>query len=102
MRRFRRQYRKQTKPARNYGQCVKCGKFFNLTTHHVLPKRYWHGMGEVAFLCRKCHDLLEEAIFQTEKLPQEIYQAIFTEFLEGESGDDSVLHRFKECRDSCI
>jgi C4-type Zn-finger protein len=73
------------------GTCPKCKQeHVRLTRHHVLPKCFFGGAGEILLICRECHDELEEVIFRTEqperrgsrrKLPAYLYVEVVESFL---------------------
>jgi len=42
------------------GICEKCGKYFYLHEHHILPKAIFNGVGETANLCPNCHTHFHE------------------------------------------
>lgn len=58
--------------------------------HHILPQRWFGKHGEVVYLCRSCHNLLEIIIEKVElafgngkrvELTKQIYYAILNGFL---------------------
>ena len=70
--------------------CPKCGKLKKLTKHHILPKRYFDNETDTLYICRECHNLLEELIRRMEnklkerllKQQPQIYFKIVEEFLK--------------------
>ena len=48
--------------------CEKCGTRHRPSRHHNLPKCFYHGRGDITWLCVYCHRKLEEQIFIEEKL----------------------------------
>lgn len=64
-------FRKSPEPCRKYQyMCPACGLYFQqLTKHHVLPRRHF-GSGAVfiVYLCRSCHDTLEDMICKAESV----------------------------------
>lgn len=66
-----------------WGLCPVCLFLRDLTRHHIYPKRFF---GEpknspVLYLCRGCHDGIEERIPQHDKLTKREYLQIAREFL---------------------
>jgi hypothetical protein len=75
--------KKRGKKKSKKGICPKCGAKCNLTTHHILPKRFWHGSGNTLLICRDCHDKLETHIPWKPRLTKEEYLRIVNDFLKG-------------------
>jgi hypothetical protein len=64
--------------------CPKCQRIKPATKHHVLPLRFFGNRSNILlFLCRVCHDALEEIIPKHNQLPEEEYILIAVEFLGG-------------------
>lgn len=67
----------------HYGICPKCLYLRDLTKHHLYPRRFF-GNGSnspILFLCRGCHDGIENLIPRDEPLQKEDYLQIAREFL---------------------
>ena len=64
------------------GICEKCKKRKILTKHHVYPSRYFKKQNKplVIYLCRECHNLIEE-IIPYGRLEEEKYYEIACEFV---------------------
>lgn len=89
------------KPRRQYG-CSKCNvKLDNsnngpkgYSSHHILPKKWYHGTGRTIVLCRACHDILEAIIKSAEgkgktKLDKETYEMLCENFIHSAYWDRS-------------
>ena len=63
-----------------YGKCPICEQVGKLTTHHVLPKRYFNGEGRKIKICWICHTQLELDIPQNEEMPIDFYEDILTKY----------------------
>lgn len=59
--RKKKKQRKQGKPFSNcpVDICPKCKTKKILTKHHIFPSCFWGKYGEIALICRDCHDDLE-------------------------------------------
>jgi len=66
-------------------RCEKCGKFFWVDNHHVLPKAVFKGEGDVVKLCPNCHrDYHEHLGRKNLKNPDEkFHKAFFLKWLTG-------------------
>lgn len=66
-------------------RCPVCQKIYDFnnqkTNHHVLPKRFFKGIGDRYELCRKCHDRLERDIPRFQKLAHQTYYRILNRFI---------------------
>lgn len=51
--------KKNKKPKKDNKRCPVCGKKKRLTTHHILPRRFFGREPYIYRLCRECHDELE-------------------------------------------
>lgn len=61
--------------------CPKCKKLKYLTRHHVFPVRHYGRKSKHFFyLCRACHDLLEEMI-PFEQQAHSFYKEVIVRFL---------------------
>ena len=67
----------------HYGLCSKCLYLRDLTKHHLYPRRFFgdHPNSPILFLCRGCHDLIENLIPKEDVLNKEDYLQIAREFL---------------------
>jgi hypothetical protein len=54
------------------------------TRHHILPKRFFHGVGGLYILCRKCHNKLELLIPVKRRLEEYEYREILFLFIKNE------------------
>lgn len=63
------------------GVCPACGENKPLTRHHILPKRYYNGYGEIILLCRACHNELEKTIPFRPRLTTMKYYKLLNQFL---------------------
>jgi hypothetical protein len=63
--------------------CPKCREVKKGTRHHILPQRFYGNPpnAPILFLCRSCHDSLEEIIPQFQQLTDDEYFEIATDFL---------------------
>ena len=76
------------------GICPKCGVKGNLTRHHILPKRFFHGEGDTMLICRLCHDELENKIPFKIRLTEDEYYLILDKFLrKGEKKHEEKSRR---------
>ncbi len=62
--------------------CPVCDKLYTRdnwkSRHHILPRRFFNGEGELFTLCRNCHNKIEKIIPIYQKLSeQEYYQILF-------------------------
>lgn len=79
-------------------KCCKCRKKLHkgtpkrigtLQKHHVLPKTFFKGRGQVVLICDKCHKEIESIYLRAEKpirgrrnkLPEAEYIQMFIEFI---------------------
>ena len=70
--------------------CERCGTNKRPSRHHILPKRFFGGRGQIGHLCVWCHREIEAIILQEEtrytafrsKLPERIYADIFYNFIQ--------------------
>lgn len=60
--------------------CPKCLQAKPRSVHHILPQRYYKGVGPTLDLCRRCHDELEKLIPFEEK-SKSFYYRVVREFL---------------------
>ena len=53
------------------GICLRCKFEGDIQRHHILPKRWFHGAGDIAHLCPPCHMEIEKLIYalETRKSP---------------------------------
>jgi len=73
-----------------HDKCERCGTRNRPSRHHLLPKRWWNGNGQIGHLCIPCHRGVEEIILNAEtehqphrvKLPEEVYVDIYYKFIE--------------------
>jgi len=45
---------------RKKGTCQKCGEYFYVDDHHILPRKIYGDKGETIQLCVKCHTHVHE------------------------------------------
>ena len=68
------------------GNCPVCKEDYTKENfksgHHELPKRYFHGLGNIYYLCRRCHNDLELLIPTNKKLSVRDYKIILSNFIE--------------------
>lgn len=68
------------------GSCPICGRQYSSvnirTRHHVLPKRFFNGRGEIYVLCVYCHRKLEKKIPVIKQLPPDEYRKILQDFID--------------------
>jgi hypothetical protein len=50
----------------SHSRCPKCLRVKRLTKHHLHPKRYYGGSGQIVEVCRECHNDLEAFITEME------------------------------------
>lgn len=79
-------------------KCCKCNRRLvkgtinqknTLQRHHVLPKTFYHGRGELVEICQKCHKAVEDIYLKAErsvrgkryKLEEWQYRQLFSEFV---------------------
>jgi hypothetical protein len=82
--------------SRKRGVCPKCDTYGDLTHHHILPKRHWHGQGPGIKLCWDCHRELEDIIAKAEgkrhkKMSMRSYFRIISTFLY--DADEKVINK---------
>lgn len=73
------------------GRCPLCGKYTNLTKHHVYKTCVWRNKPEtqshIFYVCRSCHDEIEKEILKRENIVlqkhPEIYTGVVNDFLTG-------------------
>lgn len=74
--------KKNKKPKKEGKRCPVCGKKKKLTRHHILPIRFFDSQPYFYYLCRKCHDELEELWIPTcSALEPSMYWDILEQFL---------------------
>lgn len=68
------------------GNCPVCGVAYHTNNwrsgHHILPKRFFHGIGGIYYMCRQCHNELEFFIPQKKLLEEEKYWQILIDFIK--------------------
>lgn len=66
------------------GSCPICKKCYTQENqkshHHILPKRFFNGIGEQKELCRNCHNKLERLIPRNVQLSEREYYRIYFKF----------------------
>lgn len=70
--------------------CERCGTSRRPSRHHILPKRFFGGRGQIGYLCVWCHREIESEILRVEtentpfrvKLPARMYYDIFYNFIQ--------------------
>lgn len=70
--------------------CERCGTRNRPSRHHLLPKRWWNGRGQIGHLCIPCHRLVEDIILTAEtenshervKLDENQYVDIYYRFIQ--------------------
>jgi len=65
--------RKSFKKLERYSICPKCFKIKKLTAHHIFPKRFFGDNNSKLYICRDCHDEIEEIIPRYRKLAKRDY-----------------------------
>ncbi len=73
--------------------CVKCLRIRESSKHHLLPRRFFgsNQNSPLLFLCRECHNDLEEQIPQHVKLDRDEYFQIAVDFLQPAQPYGNVL-----------
>ncbi len=69
--------------SKRLGLCPKCLEIGELTRHHIFPRR-WFKRKEIIYLCRTCHNDIENIIYKREKdkqLKEHVYVKIIKSFL---------------------
>ena len=68
------------------GHCPVCNREYQeenwRTHHHILPRRFFKGEGELFELCRNCHNKLEDLIPVKIKLTVYEYKQILHDFIK--------------------
>ncbi len=66
------------------GYCVKCGKYFYVHEHHILPQAIFGEIGKKEKLCPNCHTHFHEYSRKETKNPQDQNEAlnIWTKWLK--------------------
>jgi len=41
-------------------RCRRCGEYRTGGRHHVLPRTFWQGSGDIVYLCYECHSEIEK------------------------------------------
>lgn len=70
--------------------CERCNTRHRPSRHHLLPKRWWNGAGQIGHLCVWCHREIETIILGAEtehqkervQLPEEVYVDIYYKFIQ--------------------
>lgn len=65
------------------GLCPKCLEIKRLTKHHIFPKRFFGENDNVLYICRECHNSIENIIPLGYSLSKEIYLNLTRQFLTG-------------------
>lgn len=73
--------------------CPKCHEIKPATKHHLLPLRFFGETYLFLWLCRACHDLLEEIIPRYQILHESEYIEIAVNFLREEQYEMSSLQK---------
>jgi type I restriction-modification system DNA methylase subunit len=67
------------------GKCPVCNVLYTdgnwKSRHHILPKRFFGGIGGLFELCRDCHNELEKLIPYNTKLTEFEYRDILADFV---------------------
>ena len=73
--------------------CAKCLRIRESSKHHLLPRRFFgsNQNSPLLFLCRECHNDLEDQIPQHVKLDRDEYFQIAVEFLQRSQQYGNVL-----------
>ena len=64
------------------GFCQKCGELKIITTHHILPKRFFGANEATLRICRDCHDEIEEILPRNRELTKAEYFEIHKAWLK--------------------
>lgn len=76
--------------------CPKCDCPFTQvqhTQHHILPRRWWGGIGPTLSICRGCHDQLEKCIPADRRMPKSFYFLVVNNFLGFDAVRDSDIYK---------
>lgn len=68
-----------------HGHCPICGKYTNLTKHHVFKSCVWKNrqetQGRLFYVCRECHDAIEIEIVKRENNILQRYPKLYTDVI---------------------
>ena len=86
--------KKRRRRRRRGNHCLRCCNFtIDITTHHVLPQRFFQGAGPKIPLCERCHRELEGLLPQYPRLEKFEYFAITQAWLAGKGDKQLVVLR---------